>query len=347
MSSRPLSFSLPSLSTLLALRYEPLHRALADALGGRARKRFRSGRKNIRKEVVAELSRLMGLRLPDHITSAELTPRYSAELVRKKLDPRECEGWDNLMREIQKRGAYGCDKLVENLQERADRDASESRVDIVGRDKQPGIEELLEPFRQESTPPYGDLPLLDATRPLLPQLDLRGDELLERLSGCELDLLGTYSVEYNKKGMRSVITLYYARIGLVAEALGVSAFDLGLVVYVHELAHLLSHRGLDLDGGSWDTHNFENSSTYTLESIAQWYTEQYFYGSPEFAAYDRLLRGQPAPYTAHTVWRNLHPAQELVRMAMIEVRRLSTPDNYKPRGSMFDRVRDYAKFYGQ
>ena len=78
---------------------------------------------------------------------------------------------------------------------------------------------------------------------------------------------------------------------------GPSAFDLGLAVYIHELAHLFSHRGLDQDGSDWDTDCFQNSSTYTLESIAQWYTFLVVAGRDE-----ETVRALPGYSRAFSAW---------------------------------------------
>ena len=301
------------LSTVLAARFAPLHRELADACGGTPPALIKSSRRKLQKEYVDLLSRHMGLSLPPHVKGRDLAPIFSADLERRQVDDSECPGWDNLMRELESRRIGEVGRLAEHLRHQAMERAHDPR------------------------PRFTDSPLLNPATPLLPQLELEPGELLELLSGCEIDLLGTYSVDHG-------ITLYYARIGLCAEALGISAFDLGLAVYIHELAHLFSHRGLDQDGSDWDTDCFQNSSTYTLESIAQWYTFLAVAGRDEETAFHALLRGQSEPYTAFRVWRHEPLIREYVRMAMIEIRRSYMADNARPKGSLFERVRQLVKF---
>jgi hypothetical protein len=246
------------------------------------------------------------------VKGRDLAPIFSADLVRRQVDDSECPGWDNLMRELESRNSGEVGHLADILrhQERERSDGSRSR--------------------------FTDSPLLNPSRPILERLEVDPADLLERLGDCEMDLLGTYSVHHG-------ITLYYARIGLCAEALGISAFDLGLVVYIHELAHLISHRGLDLDDCNWPTYSFNDASTYTVETIAQWYTSLAVVGRDEEDAFYALLRGQSEPYTAFRVWRNEPMIREYVRMAMLEIRRCSLPDD-QPRGSLFERVRQLVKF---
>lgn len=301
------------LSNILSVRYQHLHRELADACGGKGPRIPKSSRRKQQRELVNLLERHMGLSLPANLKPSDLDPVFSAELVRMKRDERECEGWDHLMRRIEETRHPQLERIEHIL-----RNAQLER--------QPGRE-----LR------FPDVPLLDASRPLLPQLEIEEGELIERLGDCEMDLLGTYSVTDG-------ITLYYARIGLCAEALGVDPFHLGMVVYIHELAHLISHQGLDRDGCDWDTDNFQNSSTYTLETIAQWYTSLVVAGRGEEDAFYALLRKQSEPYTAFHVWRHEPLIREYVRMAMIEIRRSFMADNTKPKGSLFERVRQLVKF---
>jgi hypothetical protein len=312
MHSHPLSPHPSPLSIVLAARFAPLHRELADACGGTPPALPKSSRRKLQKEYVDLLSRHMGLSLPPHVKGRDLAPIFSADLVRRQVDDSECPGWDNLMRELESRSIGEVGWLAEHLRHLEMERSHEPRTRLP------------------------ESPLLNPATPLLPQLRLEPGELLELLGGCEIDLLGTYSVEYG-------ITLYYARIGLCAEALGISAFDLGLVVYIHELAHLISHRGLDLDDCNWPTYSFNDASTYTVETIAQWYTSLAVVGRDEEDAFYALLRGQSEPYTAFRVWRNEPMIREYVRMAMLEIRRCSLPDN-QPRGSLFERVRQLVKF---
>lgn len=312
MSRSAVSQPLSPLSNLLAVRYQRLHRELADACGGKGPAIPKSSRRNQQRALKELLSRHMGLALHASVKASDLDPTFSPELVRRQLDERECEGWDHLMRRIESTGHPQLERL-----ERIVRNAQ--------LEQQPGRE-----LR------FPDLPLLDPSKPLLPQLELEPAELLEMLGGCEQDLLGTYSPTHG-------ITLYYARIGLCAEALGVDPFHLGMVVYIHELAHLISHQGLDLDGCDWPTYSFNDASTYTVESIAQWYTSLVVAGREEEDAFYALLRGQSEPYTAFRRWRNDPMIREYVRMAMLEIRRCSLPDN-QPQGSLFERVRQLVKF---
>ena len=312
MSRSAVSQPLSPLSNLLAVRYQRLHRELADACGGKGPAIPKSSRRKQQRSLKDGLCSHMGLALHASVKASDLDPTFSPELVRRQLDERECEGWDHLMRRIESTGHPQLERL-----ERIVRNAQQER--------QPG-QELRFP----------DIPLLDPSKPLLPQLELQPAELLEMLGGCEMDLLGTYSPTQG-------ITLYYARIGMVAEALGVDPFHLGMVVYIHELAHLISHQGLDLDGCDWPTYSFNDASTYTVESIAQWYTSLVVAGREEEDAFYALLRGQSEPYTAFRRWRNDPMIREYVRMAMLEIRRCSLPDN-QPQGSLFERVRQLVKF---
>ena len=303
---------LSPLSSILAVRYQRLHRELADACGGAAPALPKSSRRSQQKELADLLSRHMGLSLPPRLKRRDLDSTFSPELVRRQLDDRECEGWDQLMRRIESNGHPQLERLGHILRHQE-------------MERSPD-----EPLRLPESP------LLNPATPLLPQLEIEPGELLELLGGCEMDLLGTYSVEHG-------ITLYYARIGLCAEALGISAFDLGLVVYIHELSHLISHVGLDLDGCDWPTYSFNDASSYTVETIAQWYTSIAVVGREEEDAFYALLRGQSEPYTAFWVWRHEPMIREHVRTAMLEIRRSSLPDN-QPKGSLFDRVRQLVKF---
>ena len=312
MSRSAVPQPLSPLSNILAVRYQRLHRELADACGGKGPAIPKSSRRKQQRALTELLSRHMGLVLHASVKASDLDPIFSPELVRRQLDERECEGWDHLMRRIESTGHPQLERL-----ERILRNAEMER--------QRG-QELRFP----------DVPLLDPSKPLLPQLELEPAELLEMLGGCEMDLLGTYSPTHG-------ITLYYARIGMVAEALRVDPFHLGMVVYIHELSHLMSHQGQDLDGCDWPTYSFNDASTYTVESIAQWYTSLVVAGREEEEAFYALLRGQPEPYTAFRVWRNEPMIREYVRMAMLEIRRCSLPDN-QPKGSLFERVRQLVKF---
>lgn len=303
---------LSPLSHILSVRYQHLHRELADACGGKGPRIPKSSRRKQQRELASLLERHMGLSLPAHLKPSDLDPVFSAELVRMKRDERECEGWDHLMRRIEET-----------------RHPQLERIDHILRNAQ--MEH--QPGRELR---FHDVPLLDASRPLLPQLELEAGELIERLGDCEMDLLGTYSVTDG-------ITLYYARIGLCAEALGVDPFHLGMVVYIHELAHLLSHQGLDLDGCDWPDYSFSGASTYTLETIAQWYTSLVLVGRAEENAFYALLRKQSEPYTAFLRWRNDPMIREYVRMAILEIRRSSLLDD-QPQGSLFERVRQLVKF---
>jgi hypothetical protein len=313
MHSHPLSPHPSPLSIVLAARFAPLHRELADACGGTPPALPKSSRRKLQKEYVDLLSRHMGLSLPPHVKGRDLAPIFSADLVRRQVDDSECPGWDNLMRELESRSIGEVGWLAEHLRHLEMERSHDPRTRLP------------------------ESPLLNPATPLLPQLRLEPGELLELLGGCEIDLLGTYSVEYG-------ITLYYARIGLTAEALGVDPFALGLVVYIHELAHLLSHVGFDHDGCDWDTDCFQKSSTYTLESIAQWYTSLVVAGRDEEIAFNALLRRQSEPYTAFRIWQHEPLIREYVRMAMIEIRRSYMPDDQRPRGTLFERVRQLVKF---
>ena len=313
MSRSAVPQPLSPFSNILAVRYQRLHRELADACGGKGPAIPKSSRRKQQRALTELLSRHMGLVLHASVKASDLDPIFSPELVRRQLDERECEGWDHLMRRIELSGHPDLERLGHILRHQE-------------MERSPD-----EPLR------LPDSPLLDPATPILRQLWIEEGELLGRLGDCEMDLLGTYSAEHG-------ITLYYVRIGLVAEELGVSPFALGLVVYLHELAHLFSHRGLDQDGSDWDTDCFQNSSTYTLESIAQWYTFLAVAGRDEETAFHALLRGQSEPYTAFRVWRHEPLIREYVRMAMIEIRRSYMADNAKPKGSLFERVRQLVKF---
>jgi hypothetical protein len=253
----------------------------------------------------------MGLTLPDWLTARDLAPTFSTDLVRRQRDECECEGWDVLMRRIEAGGHPDLERLGRILRHHQ-----------------------LEPPPGE-LPGFPASPLLDPSAPLLQQLEIDAEEVLDRMLDCEMDLLGTYSVEHG-------ITLYHVRIGLVAEALGVEPFELGLVVYVHELAHLISQRGLDFDGNDWDTDSFQRSSTYTKETIAQWYTYLVVVGRAEAKAFYRLLDNQSEPYTAFTDWMVLRQNREDVRTCMLWIRRSVLPDD-QPRGTLIRRVEQLGR----
>ena len=321
MSRSAVSQPNPTLISLLTLRNAHLVAELECAFEVRRHRGRKSHRGPILDEVVDRLCGLMGLSLPHGFDRSELTPVLSPDLVRRVVSDEECAGWDNLMRGMEERARPLITELVRH--EYVD-DNFAQRMTPEREPERTTRTEVLDRLSRHFPNRYGMYPvppLLSPESKLLDQLRMEPGMIKEMMQRCEQDLLGTYHYEYDKKGrLRSVITLYFNRIALCAEELKVSAFDLALVVFVHELAHLLSHRGLDFAGQQWDTDAFRDASTYTKEGIAQWFTEQYFDRLPERDAFYELLSGQSAPYKIHANWRFLRAAQESVRMAMIEHR---------------------------
>lgn len=321
MSPMPVSLPSPHVHSLLTLRNAHLVADLESAFEIRRRPGRTSHRGPVLDDVVARLSGIMALALPRDLDRSELIPVLSGDLVRRVVSDEECAGWDRFMDTLEERARPMLRELVRREYMDDEYAAGQDR-ELPPRRRTRA--EVLDRIDRHYPNVYGMRavpPLLDPAQPLLPQLGLIPADLTEMMQRCEQDLLGTYHFAFDKQNrMRSVITLYYNRIALCAEALGVDPFDLALVVYVHELGHLLSHRGLDLAGQDWSNDAFTSASTYTKEGIAQWYTEQYFDNLPQRDAFYALLRGQSAPYKIHANWRFLRAAQESVRMAMIEHR---------------------------
>lgn len=157
--------------------------------------------------------------------------------------------------------------------------------------------------------------------------------ILERFGKIEEDILGAYWIHASR------IQIYWMPLAIFAPILGVSVATLTVAVLCHELVHAYTHRGIDIDGGSWRTDQFIKADTYVKEGLAQYYTEQVMHalgarlpdGLTTFLA---KTEKQAAPYRAYQNWLGAkkQPSSEATRLAMLEFRNADPP------------VFDHAKF---
>jgi hypothetical protein len=145
------------------------------------------------------------------------------------------------------------------------------------------------------------------------------------------DVLGVYRYKVRKPDYPDEpephIELYWGVIGLVARDIGVSLEDLTAVVLAHELAHAYTHVGSDADDHWWRTRSFQAAADDLKEGLAQFYglmaCKRLDEASPgPVAAFQELLKHQPAAYTMHKKWESYSP--ERIRLAMLRIRRSAT-----------------------
>jgi hypothetical protein len=150
--------------------------------------------------------------------------------------------------------------------------------------------------------------------------ELMNRQELGKIKEINEDILGAYFFNIPE------IQIYWMVIGIVATMLGVSIESLTIVVLIHEIAHAYHHRGLDIDGYSWETLSFEKADIHIVEGLAQFYTENIANNIseryPEIrTAYERLLELQSPPYVDYRGWSDKEKkAGEIIRAAMIETR---------------------------
>jgi len=150
-------------------------------------------------------------------------------------------------------------------------------------------------------------------------------DLVRWILEVDADVMGTYLPGGSQRGSgRPRIVLYWACIGLIGKAMGVSVRDLAAVVLTHELAHAFTHAGRDIDGHSWATPAYAGCGPYVREGLAQWYTEHGCAAIEDFAPtasaiFEALLDRQPASYREHRSWGKA--GLEGVRSAMLQARR--------------------------
>jgi len=94
------------------------------------------------------------------------------------------------------------------------------------------------------------------------------DEALNEILKCQADVLGAYFIDYGS------IELYWVVIWLTSKRLNCQVEDLSIVILIHEMAHLYSHRGYDADSNRWETTRFKDTDTKIIEGIAQFYTNE-------------------------------------------------------------------------
>jgi hypothetical protein len=184
--------------------------------------------------------------------------------------------------------------------------------------------------------------IVQDARLILPPVQAWAEDLLERIVAArplgriliEQDVLGVYAFGPLPPLIGDLvpppnprIEVYWAVIGLVAQALGLDVEELTGVVVAHELAHAYSHVGADIDGLRWPNKAFGEAELGLVEGLAQYYTHQVCVRLGDqhpgmLAAYRALLVHQPAPYQAHVAWTKGARPEE-VRFAILESRRRS------------------------
>ncbi|MCH8142838.1 MAG: hypothetical protein IH908_14705 [Proteobacteria bacterium] len=98
------------------------------------------------------------------------------------------------------------------------------------------------------------------------------------------------------------------------------------MVLAHELAHVYTHLGGDIDDEGWETECFAASDLVIVEGLAQFYTEavcsRLHQRMPTaLDAYNALLAIQSHPYRAYRDWLgDDERAGEIIRVSMIECR---------------------------
>jgi hypothetical protein len=155
------------------------------------------------------------------------------------------------------------------------------------------------------------------------------EELVSRLRQIDHDVLGAYFF------VRGEVHIYWMVIGFYASILNVSIEDLTIVVVAHELAHVYTHLGKDVDKSRWDTDAFARSDLRIVEGLAQLYTDRVvhrlapIYPGAE-TAFHELLRLQSTPYTIFQEWIDAGAQGEEVRATMIQTRkaRITTYDEF-------------------
>lgn len=146
-------------------------------------------------------------------------------------------------------------------------------------------------------------------------------KVLEKLKEIDEDIFGAYFYRIPE------IRMYWMAISLFSFFIGVSVEALTFVVLTHELAHAYHHLGLDTDDEYWNTNHFGNTSRYTVEGLAQYFTGVICHKmSNKFfdagIAFDKLLEHQAGPYVNYVEWtKDLKQPGEVIRAAMIDVRR--------------------------
>jgi hypothetical protein len=150
--------------------------------------------------------------------------------------------------------------------------------------------------------------------------------LLERFGKIEEDILGAYWIHASK------IQLYWMPLAVFAPLFDVSLSTLTTVVLCHELVHAYTHRGLDIDGTTWQTHDFVNTDVFVKEGLAQYYTERVMHELqtrlPDgLETFQKKTSHQAAPYTAYKNWlgKEKQPTPEVARLAMLEFRNANPP----------------------
>ncbi|HEY3282614.1 MAG TPA: hypothetical protein VGN26_10100 [Armatimonadota bacterium] len=208
------------------------------------------------------------------------------------------------------------------------------RLNLEGRAVGSAEEDVEIPVEVVEGMPRGVMSVLER----LPESDESGNPLWW-MARVELDLLGVYhySGQFDNMslvgryllslpgaGAQSCVRLFWQMIGLVAPTLGSNTSDLALVVLIHELAHGLTHLGMDLDGWRWPSGAFTEAEVPVKEGLAQYFTERTLKRLGQEAtgaswAYMELLRHQPGPYQVHQNWlRDYCP--EAVRSALLASR---------------------------
>jgi hypothetical protein len=163
-----------------------------------------------------------------------------------------------------------------------------------------------------------------------------------KLYAIDHDIMGTYHPD------KTLVTIHWMVIALIASNLGVSVEALTVVVVVHELAHAYTHAGLDIDVASWDTDAFSRTEAAVTEGVAQHYTEVVlkklatrFPEAP--AVFQKLLARQPEVYRQYSSWFTADEKRgEIMRAALLETRRagIVTQEVFAAR------VREHAKRIG-
>jgi hypothetical protein len=156
------------------------------------------------------------------------------------------------------------------------------------------------------------------------------EQLVHRLRQIDHDVLGAYFF------YRGEVHLYWMVIGFYASILNVSVEDLTIVVLTHELAHVYTHIGMDVDGSRWDVATFAAADLRIVEGLAQLYTDRALRRLAQFqpgarTAFDELLGLQSLPYTIFQEWIEGEAQGEDVRAAMIQARnsRITDYDEFR------------------
>jgi hypothetical protein len=145
--------------------------------------------------------------------------------------------------------------------------------------------------------------------------------VLERFATINEDVLGAYWIHASR------IQLYWMPLAIFAPLFDVSLATLTAVVLCHELVHAYTHRGIDIDGGSWWTDDFIKTNVFVKEGLAQFYTEHVLRDLrarlPDgLETFQKKTKHQAAPYTTYQDWlaKGKQPSPEATRVAMLEFR---------------------------